>query len=60
MIGLAIPFGNGLRNPFPVLSVGLSTSQIKVIMLSVVSDDATRERVLVAGADGYLTTSCWK
>ena len=38
-----------------ILKQGHTTKQIKVIMLTVASDEMTRQRALVAGADGYLT-----
>ena len=38
-----------------ILKQGRTTSHVKVIMLTVMADCATRQRALVAGADGYLT-----
>lgn len=38
-----------------ILKQGRTTSQIKVIMLTVVNDCATRQRAMAAGADGYWT-----
>lgn len=38
-----------------ILKQGRTTSQIKVILLTVISDWDTRQRALAAGADGYMT-----
>ena len=38
-----------------ILKQGPTTSQVKVIMLSVKIDWTTRERALAVGADGYLS-----
>ena len=38
-----------------ILKQGRTTSQVKVIMLTVMDDCTTRQRALAAGADGYLT-----
>ena len=38
-----------------ILKQGPTTSQIKLIMLSVIIDWTARQQALVVGADGYLT-----
>ena len=37
-----------------ILKQGRTTNQIKVIMLTGLTDETTRERAFAAGADGYL------
>ena len=38
-----------------ILKQGRTTSNVKVIMLTIMADFATRQRALAVGADGYLT-----
>lgn len=38
-----------------ILKQGRTTSHVKVIMLTIMADFATRQRALAVGADGYLT-----